>query len=111
MARYVKENHAEVEEKIFDWLDSSTKMVVIANLRKRSVTVYELPIRHHRSRRRRDPQRQECRARLPGPATRDLRVAVAPCATNVVAGKMSGKRVGTGSREVFGEGYPGGCCA
>lgn len=32
--------YAEVEEKVFDWLDSGTKMVVVVNPRKRSATVY-----------------------------------------------------------------------
>jgi len=32
--------YAEVEEKVFDWLEASTKTVVVVNPRKRSVTVY-----------------------------------------------------------------------
>ncbi len=30
----------EVEEKVFDWLDAGTRMVVLVNPRKRSVTIY-----------------------------------------------------------------------
>lgn len=30
----------EVEEKVFDWLDAGTRMVVVVNPRKRSATVY-----------------------------------------------------------------------
>ena len=32
--------YTEVEEKVIDWLDAGTRMVVIVNPRKRSVTVY-----------------------------------------------------------------------
>ena len=32
---------AEVEEKVFDWLDAGTKMVVVVNPRQRSATVYK----------------------------------------------------------------------
>ena len=33
--------YAEVEEKVFDWLDAGTKMVVVINPRQRSATVYK----------------------------------------------------------------------
>jgi len=32
--------YAEVEDKVFDWLEAGTKMVVVVNPRNRSVTVY-----------------------------------------------------------------------
>ena len=32
---------AEIEEKVFDWLDAGTKMVVVVNPRQRSATVYK----------------------------------------------------------------------
>ena len=32
--------YAEVEEKVFDWLEAGTRMVVVVNPRKRVVTVY-----------------------------------------------------------------------
>ena len=32
--------YTEIEEKVIDWLDAGTRMVVIVNPRKRSVTVY-----------------------------------------------------------------------
>ncbi|CAN5755386.1 Uma2 family endonuclease [soil metagenome] len=35
------DSYAEVEEKVFDWLDAGTKMVVVVNPRQRSVTVYK----------------------------------------------------------------------
>jgi len=34
---------AEVEEKVFDWLDAGTRMVVVVNPRQRSATVYKSP--------------------------------------------------------------------
>ena len=34
------DSHVEVEEKIFDWLEAGTKMVLTVNPRKRSITVY-----------------------------------------------------------------------
>lgn len=34
------DSHVEVEEKVFDWLDAGTKMVLTINPRKRSMTVY-----------------------------------------------------------------------
>jgi len=33
--------YADVEEKVFDWLDAGTKMVVVINPRQRSATVYK----------------------------------------------------------------------
>jgi Uma2 family endonuclease len=35
------DSYAEVEEKVFDWLEAGTKMVLTVNPRKRSVTVYQ----------------------------------------------------------------------
>ncbi len=35
------DSFAEVEEKVFDWLDAGTKMVVVVNPRQRSATVYK----------------------------------------------------------------------
>jgi Uma2 family endonuclease len=35
--------YAEVEEKVFDWLNAGTKMVAVVNPRKRSVTVCKSP--------------------------------------------------------------------
>jgi Uma2 family endonuclease len=35
--------YADVEEKVFDWLDAGTKMVVVVNPRQRSATVYKSP--------------------------------------------------------------------
>lgn len=35
--------YADVEEKVFDWLDAGTKMVVVINPRQRSATVYKSP--------------------------------------------------------------------
>jgi Uma2 family endonuclease len=37
------DSYAEVEEKVFDWLDAGTKMVVVINPRQRSATVYKSP--------------------------------------------------------------------
>ena len=37
------DTYAEVEEKVFDWLNSGTKTVEIVNPRKRSLTVYRSP--------------------------------------------------------------------
>ena len=37
------ESYADVEEKVFDWLDAGTKMVVVINPRQRSATVYKSP--------------------------------------------------------------------
>ena len=34
------DTYAEVEEKVFDWLDAGTKMVVVINPRQHSATVY-----------------------------------------------------------------------
>ncbi len=34
------DTYTEVEEKVFDWLEAGTKMVMIVNPRKRAVTVY-----------------------------------------------------------------------
>ncbi len=34
------DTYAEVEEKVFDWLDSGSRTVVVVNPRKRSATVY-----------------------------------------------------------------------
>jgi Uma2 family endonuclease len=34
------DSHVEVEEKVFDWLEAGTRMVLTINPRKRSVTVY-----------------------------------------------------------------------
>jgi Uma2 family endonuclease len=38
------DSYAEVEEKVFDWLEAGTKMVVVINPRQRSATVYKSPI-------------------------------------------------------------------
>lgn len=35
--------YAEVEEKVFDWLDAGTKMVIVVNPRQHSATVYKSP--------------------------------------------------------------------
>jgi Uma2 family endonuclease len=37
------DSYAEVEEKVFDWLDAGMKMVVVINPRQRSATVYKSP--------------------------------------------------------------------
>jgi Uma2 family endonuclease len=37
------DSYAEVEEKVFAWLDAGTKMVVVVNPRQRSATVYKSP--------------------------------------------------------------------
>ena len=37
------DSYADVEEKVFDWLDAGTKMVVVINPRQRSATVYKSP--------------------------------------------------------------------
>ena len=37
------DTYTEVEEKVFDWLDAGTKAVIVANPRKRSLTVYKSP--------------------------------------------------------------------
>lgn len=37
------DSYADVEEKVFDWLDAGTKMVVVINPRQRSATVYRSP--------------------------------------------------------------------
>ena len=37
------DSYAEVEEKVFGWLDADTKMVVVINPRQRSATVYKSP--------------------------------------------------------------------
>ncbi len=37
------DTYTEVEEKVFDWLDSGTKMVIIVNPSKHSATVYKSP--------------------------------------------------------------------
>jgi len=37
------DSYTEVEEKVFDWLDAGTKMVVVINPRQRSATVYKSP--------------------------------------------------------------------
>ena len=34
------DSHVEVEEKVFDWLEAGTKMVLAVNPRRRSVTLY-----------------------------------------------------------------------
>jgi len=34
------DTYTEVEEKVFDWLEAGTRMVVVVNPRKRAVTVY-----------------------------------------------------------------------
>ena len=34
------DSHVEVEEKVFDWLEAGTKMVLVVNPRRRSVTLY-----------------------------------------------------------------------
>jgi Uma2 family endonuclease len=38
------DSYAEVEEKVFDWLEAGTKIVVVINPRQRSATVYKSPI-------------------------------------------------------------------
>lgn len=35
------DSYTDVEEKVFDWLDAGTKMVVVINPRQRSATVYK----------------------------------------------------------------------
>jgi len=37
------DTYAEVEEKVFDWLEAGTRMVIVLNPRRRSVTVYRSP--------------------------------------------------------------------
>ena len=37
------DSYADIEEKIFAWLDAGTKMVVVVNPRQRSATVYRSP--------------------------------------------------------------------
>ncbi|MBV9775323.1 MAG: Uma2 family endonuclease, partial [Gemmatimonadetes bacterium] len=37
------DTYAEVEEKVFDWLDAGCRMVVVVNPRKRTATVYRSP--------------------------------------------------------------------
>jgi len=37
------DGYADIEEKVFDWLDAGTKMVVVINPRQRSATVYKSP--------------------------------------------------------------------
>src|SRR5215213_9115034 len=37
------DSYSDVEEKVFDWLDAGTKMVVVINPRQRSATVYKSP--------------------------------------------------------------------
>ncbi len=37
------DSYVDVEEKVFDWLDAGTKMVVVINPRQRSATVYKSP--------------------------------------------------------------------
>ena len=37
------DSYTDVEEKVFAWLDTSTKMVVVINPRQRSATVYKSP--------------------------------------------------------------------
>ena len=37
------DSYADVEEKVFAWLDAGTKMVVVINPRQRSATVYKSP--------------------------------------------------------------------
>lgn len=34
------DNYAEVEEKVFDWLDAGTRLVILVNPRKRTATTY-----------------------------------------------------------------------
>jgi Uma2 family endonuclease len=34
------DSFADVEEKVFDWLDAGTRAVIVVNLKKRSVTLY-----------------------------------------------------------------------
>jgi Uma2 family endonuclease len=34
------DNYAEVEEKVFDWLDAGARLVIVFNPRKRSATAY-----------------------------------------------------------------------
>ena len=37
------DSYSDVEQKVFDWLDAGTKMVVVINPRQRSATVYKSP--------------------------------------------------------------------
>jgi Uma2 family endonuclease len=37
------DSYAEVEEKVFDWLEAGTRTVVVVNPRQRSATVYKSP--------------------------------------------------------------------
>ena len=37
------DSYVDVEEKVFDWLEAGTKMVVVVNPRQRSATVYKSP--------------------------------------------------------------------
>ena len=37
------DSYADVEEKVFDWLDAGTKLVIVVNPRQRSATVYKSP--------------------------------------------------------------------
>jgi len=37
------DTYTEVEEKIFDWLEAGTRMVIVVNPRRRLVTVYRTP--------------------------------------------------------------------
>ena len=37
------DTYAEVEEKVFDWLEAGTKMVIVVNPRQRSAIVYKSP--------------------------------------------------------------------
>ena len=37
------DGYADVEEKVFDWLDAGTRMVVVVNPRQHSATVYKSP--------------------------------------------------------------------
>jgi Uma2 family endonuclease len=37
------DSYSEVEEKVFDWLEAGTKMVVVINPRQRSATVFKSP--------------------------------------------------------------------
>ena len=37
------DSYADVEEKVFDWLDAGTKMVVVISPRQRTATVYKSP--------------------------------------------------------------------
>jgi Uma2 family endonuclease len=34
------DTYAEVEDKVFDWLEAGCRMVIVANPRKRAVTMY-----------------------------------------------------------------------